>query len=204
MKMKMIRRSFTNKLEVREANDNNVSLGGYAIRWGDVADLGFVTEEVRRGAFAEAMDNTFMLVGHNRSALPLARVSNGTLDIGEDEEGLRFDATLDKERPDALSAFHAVSRGDADGVSVGFSMDGGKWERDETKEIPHDIIVRVGELIEISIVAFPAYKATSIEPRDLIGGPVVRTQTKEEIELGNLIGKAEKHYGYKGITGRSP
>ena len=202
--MKMIRRSFVNKLEVREATDSNITLGGYAVRWGDVADLGWVTEEVKPGAFDDRMDNTFMLIGHNRSALPLARVSNGTMNISEDQDGLRFEATLDKERPDALSAFHAVSRGDADGVSIGFNMDGGKWERDESGGKPHDTIVRVGELIEVSIVAFPAYKASSIEPRELIGGPVVRTQTKSEIELGNLIGKAEKHYGYKGITGRSP
>ena len=94
----------------------------------------------------------------------------------ETQEGLNFEANLD--RRDALANSIAVQleRGDLTGVSVGFRATVDEWHRGDP---PHRV-VREAELFEISLTPFPAYKDTNVEAvRD---AAMAELQAQEELE----------------------
>ena len=171
------RRAFPSQLRAVEGGD--LAIRGTAIKFGDVASFGtWSTEEFRRGAFKDRMGDTRLLIGHG--GIALARADTGTLDLFEDDEGLQFSAELDPERQQAREIYSAIKRGDVDGVSVGFQLlEGSKVETTDRGGKPHDIVVRVSKLLEISLVDRPAYTSSEVHPRRLCEDQPVKW-TEEE------------------------
>lgn len=168
--------------EVRDATDTApAGIKGYGYKWGDVYEFnswsGVVHERIERGAFKDSLKraDVKLMIGHNRESLPLARADTGTFRVVEDEVGLRFDADLDESDPEAMSLLRKVRSGLADKMSIGFSMRDGGIEKVITpkeKGAPTELVIeRVGELMEISVVSWPAYSKTELSPRmrDLLG-----------------------------------
>lgn len=84
-----------------------------------------------------------------------------------DGEGLDIRADLDTENnADAKSLYSATERGDIDGMSFMFTVDGDTWEGIDT-EHPTRHIRSIGKVFEVSAVTFPAYEQTSLEARGL-------------------------------------
>lgn len=129
------------------------TLVGYASTFGQPYDMGTFWEEVAPGAFAESLRSVDIvaLVNHD-SAMPLARMSRGTLRIAEDERGLRVE--IDPiPTTYARDLMTAVREGVVDAMSFGFQVKKDKFEEREGK------VVRVLEevdLHEVSCVTFPA------------------------------------------------
>jgi phage head maturation protease len=81
-------------------------------------------------------------------------------------QGLSMDwVKLDTENNgDARALYSAVQRRDITGMSFMFSIDGERWE-DLESDHPTRHITKIGSIVEISAVTFPAYDATSINAR---------------------------------------
>lgn len=160
--------------EVRAKCDetHGTFLEGTPIVYDSWTDLGWYDEQIQRGA----LDNTDLtdvrfLINHNTDMIPLARSrnnnENSTMQMTVDEGGMNIRVNLDTENnADARSLYSAVERGDIDGMSFMFVVDGELWE-EEDSEHPKRTITDIEKVFEVSAVTFPAYEQTSISARGL-------------------------------------
>jgi phage head maturation protease len=65
---------------------------------------------------------------------------------------------------EAKSLYSAVKRGDMDGMSFMFRIDGEQWI-DLDKDVPTRRITSISVVHEVSVVNFPAYQQTSVNAR---------------------------------------
>lgn len=112
-----------------------------------------------------------LLVNHDTNGLPLARSrnnnANSSMQLSPDADGMEIRADLDIDRnAEAMAAYSAIERGDVDGMSFMFTIDGFEWE-DLESEHPTRKITKIGRVFETSIVTWPAYEATTVEARDV-------------------------------------
>lgn len=144
-------------MEVREQGGRQV-IAGYAAVFNQPTQLApGINEVVALGAFAESLanDGDVRALWNHDTGLVLGRTKAGTLRVYEDPIGLAFEVVP----PDttwARDALVTMARGDVNQMSFGFTVPGGgdKWEGNTR------ILKRVN-LMEVSVVAFPAYPQTS-------------------------------------------
>lgn len=153
-----------------DSEDKGSVITGRPIVYESVTDLGWFDEVIERGALdgADLTDVRF-LVNHDISNIPLARSrrnnGNSTMQLSADYEGLAISAELDTENnAEARALYSAVKRGDVTGMSFMFSIDDEEWE-DLESEHPTRHIKKIGSVVEVSAVTFPAYDSTSINAR---------------------------------------
>lgn len=120
-----------------------------------------VVERISPGAFDRSLReqaDVLALWGHEPDQ-PFARRSVGTLKLWTTVAGLAFEAWPDVTRwgQDAITAVRA---GTVTGVSVGFIPRVVRWEYSDAQDVRwlEDI-----SLIEVSVVAWPAFTATAVE-----------------------------------------
>lgn len=143
---------------------------GYAAVWGAMSeDLGGFRERIERGAFTEALasgQDIRFLIGHDMDTV-MARTSNGSLELTEDDTGLRVWARIALDDPDAQRLDAKLRSGALSQMSFAFTMptdgSGEKW--DYSGGVPLRTIERVGMLYEVSAVGAPAYPATALAAR---------------------------------------
>lgn len=177
-------------VELRVAQENK--LVGYAAVFGRRSQLLFNSfyEEIAPSAFTEVLarnPDVKALWNHNPD-FPLARTSNGTLQLQQDDTGLRVEL-----QPNDTSwgrdAYAAIARGDVDQMSFMFSV---AKQGDEWKKLPDGKLLRRitnFELLgEVSPVTFPAYTQTSIGLRgqDLGDMPKIPAQGRTEARRRKL------------------
>ena len=155
------RRSFAfAELELRSNGENRLpTIRGYAAVFNSLSeDLGRYREVVLPGAFSRSLDrrdDTICTWNHNPSEL-LGRIRSGTLQLWEDEKGLRFVV----QPPDTTAARNVIAlmrRGDVRGASFGFVVDGPngqRWTHRGESRLRQLVTVR---LIDVSVVTTPAY-----------------------------------------------
>lgn len=158
--------------EVRaEENERGKIITGRPIVYNSRTDMGYFDEIIDPGA----LDNTDLtdvrlLVNHDTKRIPVARSrrnnGNSTMQLSVDALGLNIDwASLDVEgNPEAAALYSAVRRGDISGMSFMFSVDGESWD-DLESDHPTRHITKIGSVVEVSAVTFPAYRATEINAR---------------------------------------
>lgn len=170
--MKAIR---TFDFEVRAGIDeeHGHTLTGQPIVYNERTNLGWYDEIIADGALAETdLRDVRFLVNHNTDMIPLARSrnnnANSTMQMEVIEgKGMTIRVDLDTENnADAKALYSAVERGDISGMSFMFSIDGYKWD-DEESDHPTRTVTKIGKVYEVSAVTFPAYEATSIQARGL-------------------------------------
>ena len=157
--------------EVRaESSDKGANITGRPIVYDSVTDLGYFDEVIERGALDSTdLKDVRFLVNHNTDMIPLARSrrnnGNSTMMLRVIPEGLEMMASVDVENnATARELISAIDRGDISGMSFMFSIDNEEWENLET-EHPTRRIKKIGSVVEVSAVTFPAYEATSINAR---------------------------------------
>lgn len=145
-------------------------LNGKPIVYDSVTDLGLFDEVIDSGALDEAdLTDVRFLVNHNTDMIPLARSrrnnGNSTMTLVIVPDGLEITAKVDVENNQtARELMSAVEREDLDKMSFMFSIDQERWEGLETDH-PTRHIEKIGSVVEVSAVTFPAYDATSINAR---------------------------------------
>lgn len=168
---KPLERRFNPSCEVRTVPTESGSLiTGRPIVYGSRTDLGFFDEIIEPGALngADLTDVRF-LVNHNTDMIPLARSrrnnGNSTMTLTVVPEGLDIEAVIDTENnATARELRSAIERGDLSGMSFMFSINDEEWE-DLESDHPTRHIRKIGSVVEVSGVTFPAYDATTINAR---------------------------------------
>jgi HK97 family phage prohead protease len=158
--------------EIRaEDNDGERIITGRPIVYNSKTDLGCYDEIIESGALdGTDLTDVRFLVNHDVSRIPLARSrrnnGNSTMQFSVDPFGLNLDwVKLDTENnSEARALYSAVQRGDITGMSFMFSVDSDEWENLES-EHPTRHIKKIGSVVEVSAVTFPAYGATEINAR---------------------------------------
>ena len=153
--------------EVRAEDDGVAVVEGYASVFNEDTNIGGqFLERIAPGAFTDAVtrDDVVFLINHE--GLPLARTRSGTLELSEDERGLKMRASLDMTDPDVRSIVPKMRRGDLDKMSFAFVPTRQKWKDADGKELPRRTIEEA-ELFDVSIVTTPAYSGTEIGLRSL-------------------------------------
>ena len=153
--------------ELRTAGSGGNLLKGHAAVFGQTAQIRGGYEAIAAGAFDEVLargDDVVALRDHD-PALLLGRTSSGTLRLEVDADGLAFEVDL----PDtayARDVRELVARGDLAGASFGF-LPGA----DEMGVAPDGRQIRthtsIKRLLDVSVVAMPAYDGTSVTLRHL-------------------------------------
>jgi len=143
---------------------------GYAAVWGAMSeDLGGFRERIQPGAFSAALasgQDIRFLMGHDMDTV-MARTSNGSLELTEDDTGLRVWARIALDDPDAQRLDAKLRSGALSQMSFAFTMpeDGSGESWDYAGGVPLRTIERVGMLYEVSAVGSPAYPATALAAR---------------------------------------
>lgn len=152
--------------EVRaDENGQEVTVEGYAAVFNQDTTIGGKwTERIAPGAFTDALgrDDVVFLVNHE--GLPLARTRSGTLELSQDDHGLKIRASLNIADPDVRAIVPKMQRGDLDKMSFAFMPTRQSW--DDEDEMPRRTIQEAA-LYDVSIVTTPAYEGTEIGLRSL-------------------------------------
>ena len=165
------KRSYNFDISTETREDGTRELTGRPIVYNSRTNIGPFDEIIDSGALdgADLTDVRF-LINHDLSRIPLARSrrnnGNSTMQLTPDAEGLSIDwVRLDVENnADARALYSAVERGDISGMSFAFSVDGEKWD-DLRSDHPTRHITKIGSVVEVSAVTFPAYKDADIYAR---------------------------------------
>lgn len=140
---------------------------GYAVRWYDPADNGTqyqltpkLVERVRRGAFKGTLadGHDIRALYHHKAEDILGRTSAGTLELREDEKGLRFRIPFDGDDPDHLKMRAKIKNQSVTGCSFGFKALKADYS-------PGVVELQECYLGEISLISDPAYTATEVSLR---------------------------------------
>jgi HK97 family phage prohead protease len=154
-------------LEIRAADDGSFSIVGRAVRYGALSqDLGGFVEQIAPGAFTESLaDGDQKLYWGHDMTQPLARRSNGSLEIVDSPTELRFRAKLDPQVAAHHDYYSMCKSGLCREMSFAFMCKPENQSWDKTKT-PVLRTIRKAELFEISMVMEPAYAgSTSAEAR---------------------------------------
>ena len=174
------------KLELRTNEDGTREIEGYALQWEKLsAELGWwytFREQFRKGSFkdylADRENDVKLLISHGMHPV-LGRRSRETLELKEDSTGLWFRSTLPNNTW-GNDMFESISRGDTDGVSVGFRAVKEEWDESDKKNIVRTILK--ADLPEISLTAWPAYDSSSVATRENDPYKMYREQKEKELE----------------------
>lgn len=172
-----LRRAFFAPLEGVEwrdsGNGSDYTLTGHAAvfeRWSEEmwTRSGTFRERIARGAFVEPLsrDPDVRLLFNHDENLPLARTRSRTLELSEDETGLRVWARV-APTSYAQDLRLAMQRGDVDQMSFAFTVAEDEWHEDHDSEEIERTIIRVADLFDVSVVTFPAYPDTDATMREL-------------------------------------
>lgn len=149
-------------MELRAAEDSsedNMILEGYAANFDTVTDLGFFQERIAKGAFDNVLeDDVRYLLNHD--GMPLARTTNGTLELRVDENGLYTRAIISDTQL-GRDTYKAVKRGDISQMSFAFVID----EQQVDTERNLRTVTKVKRLYDVSAVTYPAYPTTTLQAR---------------------------------------
>lgn len=138
---------------------------GYAAVFGKASeDLGGFIEVIEPGFFDPVLDDDVRALWNHDPNHVLGRTASGTLQIGVDETGLRYEVAP----PDAQwarDAVESVRRGDVSQSSFGFLVDVDAWEYNQTSGLVLRRLIKCRRLLDVSPVTFPAYAQTTAAVR---------------------------------------
>jgi HK97 family phage prohead protease len=159
-------------VETRDGAGDEFALIGYASVFNTWShDLGGFKEIILPGTFARSLRegaDVKCLFNHAPDNI-LGRTKSGTCTVSEDSHGLRFRCQLDKNNSRHADLYRSIKRGDIDECSFAFKVpDGGQqWaeSKDENGQTQYKRTISDVDLIDVSIVTYPAYPGTEAGAR---------------------------------------
>jgi HK97 family phage prohead protease len=158
--------------ELRTAGDE-FALVGFAATYNSWSkDLGGFREQIKPGAFTRSIQekaDVKALFNHAPDHI-LGRTKSGTLTLQDTPRGLRFRCQLDKNSQKHQDVHAAVKRGDIDECSFAFTVPTGgqSWTEGMDPDTNQRTQLRTltdVDLIDVSVVTYPAYNETDAEAR---------------------------------------
>jgi HK97 family phage prohead protease len=206
MKNELMKRCYDVKLETRENNGVGI-IEGQPIVFGSRTNLGYFDEIIEPGALDGAdLSDVRLCLNHDTSyvyARSRRNNPNSTMRLNVVDTGLRIEADLAiNESPKARDYYSAVQRSDIDKMSFMFSIDEEDWENLESDH-PTRHIKKIGSVVEVSAVTFPAYESTEINARSKVAldnarstVETVRQQREQSVETGSELELAKAKFNF--------
>lgn len=154
-------------------------------------DLGGFREKIMPGAFDDVLENDVRAYFNHDPNFLLGRVSAGTLRLGVDEKGLRYELDI----PDTTAGRDLKENmriGNITQSSFAFTLgrDGDSWERNEEGNDIR-IIHKVDRLYDVSPVSLPAYPSAdnlALAVRsNFMDKENTRKKQEEDFEMNTLL-----------------
>jgi uncharacterized protein len=172
-------RSF--KIALNAEGEQSPRIEGYAATFNAMSeDLGNFREQIEPGFFDEVLaDDARALFNHDRNFV-LGRKANGTLDMGQDDQGLRVQ--IDPPQTQLINdlVLTPMKRGDINQMSFAFTVkpNGDDWRNENGQLIR--ILKKGGalRLYDVSVVTEPAYPQTSAQVRSKV--EALRSEARPE------------------------
>lgn len=209
-----LRQAYGDQVESRlmdlRAGEDDMVVEGYAARFNETTNLGHFNERIAPGAFDNVLENDvrFLL---NHAGMPMARTTNGSLELKVKEEGLYARAVLN-ETQQSRDTYEAIKRGDISQMSFAFTIAKDKVDRDSNTRT----VTEVKQMYDVSAVAFPAYPTTTLEARSAFAPieepqaeqveepaeqqPEIQQEAKSEVR--NLRSKQNKNMNLNDLKGQ--
>ncbi len=183
-------------VEQKDDEDGLISFAGYASVFDyayPVNDMrGTYLENVSRGAFTKTLqekDDVKLLVNHE--GIPLARTKSNTLNLVEDERGLRVEARLDPANPKVAEVASAMKRNDLNEMSFAFQA-----IKDEFNEAGDERTIREAKLYDVSVVTTPASDATVAKIRGVdipaLQNALAEARSDEQVNADVILSTIEQ------------
>ena len=165
--------------EVRASGDEMV-IEGYAAVFNQETDIGPFREIIDPNAFDGRLDDDVRLL-LNHDGAPMARTTNGTLELSTDDHGLHYRAQLvDTQLSRDLYAM--IKRGDISQSSFAFTIQDEERDTNGARRIK-----RVGSILDVSPTTYPAYPTSTVSARKKYGRQDEEKRTQpEETKQMNL------------------
>lgn len=152
------------------------------------SDNEYEIREVMDSHCFDDCDLSDVIMQYNHEGRVFARVSNGTLRVAPDTEGLAIEANLGGTELGA-QVYEEIAGGYTDKMSVGMKIDRSRdvWTSEERagKLVETRRVMKVDRLYDVSAVSIPANDATSISVRTLVDGEIERLKA-ERLEAQRL------------------
>jgi uncharacterized protein len=181
-------RVHSTEIEVRAEGDG-MTFSGYASVFNSPSEnLGGFIEYVAPGAFKRSLQsrNEVKLLWNHDSGEPLASLRGGTMQLVEDERGLKVTATL-PQTSRGKDVAELLRTKVIDSMSFGFNVIKDSWSRDGQTRTLESV-----RLFEVSVVSFPAYSATTAQVRsaptinpDELAEALLKLESGEELDEAN-------------------
>ena len=174
--------------EVRAEGDGMTFTGYASVFNSPSQDLGGFIEYVAPGAFKRSLQsrNEVKLLWNHDSGEPLASLRGGTMQLVEDERGLKVTAQLPNTTRGRDIA-ELLRTNVIDSMSFGFNVIKDTWSRDGQTRTLDSV-----RLFEVSVVSFPAYEATTAQVRsqptinpDQLADALLKLESGEELDEAN-------------------
>mgnify|MGYP005785913431 CR=1 FL=1 len=148
-------------VDMRTAEEEGMTVEGYAAVFDTVTDLGWMKEVIDRNAFDNAdMSDIVMKYNHEDSILPMARTRGGTLQFNIDDHGLKIRAKL-PETSVNKDIYTLIREGVLSKMSFAFTVKRQEYDYDtDTRKI-----LEFDKIFDVSVVDVPAYETTEIYAR---------------------------------------
>jgi HK97 family phage prohead protease len=174
--------------EVRAEGDGMTFTGYASVFNSPSEDLGGFVEYVAPGAFKRSLQsrNEVKLLWNHDAGEPLASLRGGTMQLVEDERGLKVTAQLPNTSRGRDIA-ELLRTNVIDSMSFGFNVIKDSWSRDGQTRTLESV-----RLFEVSIVSFPAYESTTAQVRsqptinpDQLADALLKLESGEELDEEN-------------------
>jgi HK97 family phage prohead protease len=171
--------------EVRAEGDGMTFTGYASVFNSPSQDLGGFIEYVAPGAFKRSLQsrNEVKLLWNHDSGEPLASLRGGSMQLVEDERGLKVTASL-PQTSRGRDVAELLRTKVIDSMSFGFNVIKDTWSRDGQTRTLDSV-----RLFEVSIVSFPAYESTTAQVRsqptinpDQLADALLKLESGEELD----------------------
>jgi uncharacterized protein len=171
--------------EVRAEGDGMTFTGYASVFNSPSEDLGGFTEYVAPGAFKRSLQsrNEVKLLWNHDAGEPLASLRGGTLQLVEDERGLKVTAQL-PQTTRGRDVAELLRTNVISDMSFGFNVIKDNWSRDGKTRTLESV-----RLFEVSVVSFGAYQATTAQVRsaptinpDELADALLKLESGEELD----------------------
>ena len=184
------KRFFEIESRITQKKGKDVVVGHAAVFNSLSEDLGGFREKIMPGAFDDVLDNDVRAYFNHDPNFILGRVSAGTLRLGVDEKGLRYE--LDIPNTTAGRDLKENMRlGNISQSSFAFTIgkDGDSWERGDSGDVR--LIHKVNRLYDVSPVSLPAYPSADnlalAHRSNFMDKENKRKQDEEKFEMNTLL-----------------
>ena len=159
-------RSMSEKIELRSHDDEENYIEGYALKFGtESEDLGGFIETIERDALKDTdFSDVRALFNHNADHI-IARSSADTLKLEVDDIGLKFRARIPNTTY-GRDLLENLRNGNVNQCSFGFRLaeKGDHFKFDEARKIYKRTLKNIKEILDVSVVTYPAYKDSHVAP----------------------------------------